>query len=169
MSTSNSKDIASTRADLGLLLRQTRESKELTLSDVEARVRIRQRYLAALEAGEWDQLPNEVVGRGFFRIYARFLDLNADDLLAKLDGKKPAASEPTTLLSPATAPSSMPADAMPAPAEPIPYRPIDIELFTDTSARRRSTRRLLIFALALASVTHPCPSSASFPSPAPGR
>lgn len=49
--------------EIGQLLRQARESKDLSLADVEAETRIRQRYLNALESGDWDELPNRVAAR----------------------------------------------------------------------------------------------------------
>ena len=56
--------------EVGQLLRQTREAQELSLADVEEQTRIRQSFLIALESGNWDDLPNEVVARGFLRNYA---------------------------------------------------------------------------------------------------
>ena len=75
--------------DLGQLLRQKREAQELSLADVEEQTRIRQRYLSALESDDWDDLPNEVVARGFLRTYASFLGLDPDELLAQVDSEQP--------------------------------------------------------------------------------
>ena len=108
--------------DIGQLLRQTREAKELSLSEVEAQTRIRQRYLAALESDDWNQLPNPVVARGFLTTYARFLDLDPETLLGQLDKEKPRSSQPV----------SMPA---PAPTSATPYRPIELRLYEQTSER----------------------------------
>lgn len=67
--------------DIGAILRERREALGLNLADVEAGIRIRQKYLAALESDDWHQLPGEVVGRGFLRNYARFLDLDPETLM----------------------------------------------------------------------------------------
>lgn len=69
-------------AELGQLLRQTRESKGLTLADVERVTRIRLSYLEALEAEDFDSLPGSVYVRGFLRNYANFLGLKAEEVLA---------------------------------------------------------------------------------------
>lgn len=118
--------------DIGQLLRQTREAKNLSLADVEAQIRIRRRYLAALEAGDWSELPNEVVARGFLQTYARFLDIDPATLAA-LEGRPAPAAE-------APAPT-------PPPAPPPAYRPIALDLFDDSSRRVRLYRRLLRWGL----------------------
>jgi cytoskeleton protein RodZ len=69
-------------AELGQLLRETREAKGLTLADVELATRIRASYLEALEAEAYDCLPGEVSVRGFLRNYAAFLGLKPADVLA---------------------------------------------------------------------------------------
>ncbi len=65
---------------LGPLLRARREMLGLSLEDVEAAIRIRARYLLALETDEWQHLPGEVVGRGFLQNYADFLKLDGQEL-----------------------------------------------------------------------------------------
>lgn len=123
--------------ELGQLLRQSREAKELSLAEVEAKTRIRQRYLAALEAGDWDELPNEVVARGFLHTYARFLGLDPNELLAQfgLAGSQPAA--------PANKTGQPVAAAAPA------YRPIDFDLYGAQPQRRLLARRLFRLAILL--------------------
>lgn len=113
--------------DIGQLLRQTREAKNLSLADVEAQIRIRRRYLAALEAGDWSELPNEVVARGFLQTYARFLEIDPATLAA-LEGR------------PAPPPN---APTPPPPAPPPAYQPIALDLFDDSTRRVRLYRRLL--------------------------
>ena len=75
---------------LGEWLRQAREARKLSLAEAEEVTRIRQKYLAALEAGRWDEMPNDVVGRGFLRNYARFLGLDPQEALDRLRGREPA-------------------------------------------------------------------------------
>jgi cytoskeleton protein RodZ len=71
---------------LGVWLRQTREAKGSTLEQVEDATRIRPRFLEALEAGDFTVFPGgEVQVRGFLRIYARYLDLSPDQVLARYD------------------------------------------------------------------------------------
>jgi len=74
---------------LGRWLRQAREAQGHTLADVEQETRIRRKFLAALEAGNWPELPSDVVGRGFLRNYARFLGLDSQQALEKLRQAEP--------------------------------------------------------------------------------
>ena len=81
-------------AAIGLLLRETREAKGLTLNDVEQATRIQSRYLEALEDEEYDRLPGEVYVRGFLRNYARFLGIDLEARLAEASGGQASASKP---------------------------------------------------------------------------
>ena len=67
--------------EIGHILREARENKGLTLEDVQAKIRINTRYLAALENGQYSALPTPVHARGFLRNYARFLGLDPQPLL----------------------------------------------------------------------------------------
>jgi hypothetical protein len=61
---------------LGEWLRQRREELDISLEQAEADTRIRLSYLEALESEDFDALPDPVVGRGFVRNYATYLDLD---------------------------------------------------------------------------------------------
>ncbi len=126
--------------EVGQLLRQTREAQELSLADVEEQTKIRQSFLIALEAGNWDDLPNEVVARGFLRNYAQFLGLDADDLLAQTDGSQPAGDEATPAVTPSAGTDV---------AQPAAYKPINLDLYDDTPTQSDNLRRVLMFVLAL--------------------
>jgi len=69
---------------IGQQLREAREAKSLTLNQVSRDIRIRTRYLQALENGNLGELPSAVHVRGFLRSYADFLGLNAEELLDTL-------------------------------------------------------------------------------------
>ncbi len=64
-----------TAALIGKRLRQAREIKRLSPSQVSARVKIRDRYIEAIEIGDWDVLPPGLNGRGLIRLYARELNV----------------------------------------------------------------------------------------------
>src|SRR5918998_2595065 len=66
---------------IGAALREERERQGLTLEDLEARTKIRTRYLRALENEDWDILPGPTYVRGFLRTYAGTLGLDAEDLV----------------------------------------------------------------------------------------
>lgn len=67
---------------LGEMLRSARESRGLDRARIERETRIREKYLAALERGAYDELPGEVYTRGFLRTYARHLGLDPDAMVA---------------------------------------------------------------------------------------
>jgi cytoskeleton protein RodZ len=66
--------------ELGQLLRQAREEKGISLEEVEQATRIRQKYLAALEEGDYDQLPTPGHIQGFLRNYAVHVGLDWEDV-----------------------------------------------------------------------------------------
>lgn len=72
---------------LGLWLRRTREARKLTLDEVEQALRIRRRYLQALEVGDFNALPGEIQARGFLRNYARFLGLPVEEAMARYEAE----------------------------------------------------------------------------------
>lgn len=62
--------------EIGSSLREARTRRGLELDAVQRALRIRRRYLEALENDRFDQLPGEVYARGFLREYAEFLGLD---------------------------------------------------------------------------------------------
>lgn len=62
-------------------LRIAREAKGIALKEVEEITKIRTKYLQALEDGDYGVLPGGVYTVGFLRSYARFLDLDAENLV----------------------------------------------------------------------------------------
>lgn len=65
---------------IGAILREARNRRKLDLSEVEGAIKIRMRYLLAMENEEWDVLPGGTYTRGFIRTYASFLGLDGDRL-----------------------------------------------------------------------------------------
>jgi len=63
---------------IGASLREARTRRGLSAADVQRAIRIRERYLTALEEEKWDLLPGEVYAKGFLRTYAEFLGLDGD-------------------------------------------------------------------------------------------
>ncbi len=72
---------------VGLWLRRTREARNLTLEDAVQSLRIKKRYLQALEVGDYAALPGEIQTRGFLRNYARFLGLSIEDVVARYEAE----------------------------------------------------------------------------------
>jgi len=65
---------------VGLWLRRQREIREIDLSDIATATKISKRYLIAIEAGDFDQLPGPIFVRGFLRQYAAFAGLDPDEV-----------------------------------------------------------------------------------------
>src|SRR5581483_7878935 len=70
---------------LGSELREARQGRDLTLDQVEQQIRIRAKFLEALEQGNYAALPSPVQARGFLRNYARFLGLDGDLMVSRYD------------------------------------------------------------------------------------
>ena len=65
---------------LGDELRGERASKGKSLLDVQRDLRIRAEYIAAIENADSNAFPNDGFAAGYIRSYARYLDLDADDV-----------------------------------------------------------------------------------------
>lgn len=118
-------------ATLGAALRERREALGASLAEVEAATKIRQKYLSALEADEWQLLPGEVVGRGFLRNYAAYLGLEPTDIV----DRRRAVADPSlsSALAPTSAGSSLP------PMRQVDYRPKDVGLREDDDTLEERT------------------------------
>lgn len=69
--------------EVGTLLRQTRESKGLSIDEMAKQTRLRASHLTSLEAGEIGKLPGTAFVAGFMRLYAKNLDLAHDPIIIK--------------------------------------------------------------------------------------
>ena len=65
---------------IGTTLREARNRRGIDLAEVEAAIKIRARYLRAMENEEWGALPGGVYTRGFIRTYAGYLGLDGERL-----------------------------------------------------------------------------------------
>jgi cytoskeleton protein RodZ len=72
---------------VGEILARARAARGFTLEDVAQQLKFGSRQLAALEQDRFDQLPSGTFARGMVRSYARLLKLDADALLARMQGK----------------------------------------------------------------------------------
>jgi len=62
--------------EIGGSLREARLKRGLTPADVQKAIRIRDRYLQALEDERWELLPGDAYVKGFLRTYADYLGLD---------------------------------------------------------------------------------------------
>jgi cytoskeleton protein RodZ len=65
---------------IGQLLREEREERAISLSDVSEALLVRKSVVAALESGRWELLPHQVYVKGYVKQYARYLGMNHDVL-----------------------------------------------------------------------------------------
>lgn len=68
-------------SSIGDQLAAARRSKGLSLTDVERAIKVRMKYLEALENDDREMLPEDAYARGFLKVYAEFLGLDARQLL----------------------------------------------------------------------------------------
>ena len=78
---------------LGSQLKQARESRQLSLREIEWATKIRAEFLQALEDERFELLPSATHARGFLRSYARYLELDADPMVDEYNHAAAAATE----------------------------------------------------------------------------
>lgn len=69
---------------VGQQLQQARVEQGLTLNELSVSTRIKERYLAAIEADRFQILPSPIQQKGFVRAYAQALGLDPDAVVAQL-------------------------------------------------------------------------------------
>jgi cytoskeleton protein RodZ len=90
-------------ADIGTTLREARMRARIDMSEVEARTKIRAKYLRAIENEEWDLLPGPVYVKSFLRTYGDFLGLDSraliDDYKRRYEGPADQENRPIASLT----------------------------------------------------------------------
>lgn len=81
---------------VGSYLKEVRESKGIGLEEAAGVTRIGKNYLLAIEGDMFDKLPSAVYIKGFLRVYAGYLGLSGDDIVAMYDssGTSPLSPQP---------------------------------------------------------------------------
>lgn len=90
-------------SQLGERLRAARESQGIGLAQAAVETRILQRYLVALEDGDFQHLPGDVYARGFIRNYGAYLGLPTEELI-ELYRRERGMSEPIRVVPATSAP-----------------------------------------------------------------
>jgi cytoskeletal protein RodZ len=111
---------------MGHRLHEARDKKGWSLEEAEKATRIRARFLEALEADDYAALPSGTQARGFLKIYAEYLGLDAGQVIDWYDAwrKKPRAQIPFPITRPAKPRSKAPDPAaLPDTAPRAPTRP----------------------------------------------
>ncbi len=73
-------------------LRAGRESQRLTIEDLATRLKVAPTKLLAVESGDIGGLPDMTFAKGLIRTYARVLQVDVDDQLARLNVREQAAN-----------------------------------------------------------------------------
>ena len=74
-------------SELARTFRDARKAQSFSLDEAERGTKIRRRYLEAIEAGDYDQLPDGPPARGFIKNYARFLALDGNQAIADFEAE----------------------------------------------------------------------------------
>jgi len=67
---------------VGTLLKNTRERKKISLRDVEKHIKIREKFIVALEEDKWHMFTSKIYIMGILKNYARYLSLDEQKILA---------------------------------------------------------------------------------------
>jgi cytoskeletal protein RodZ len=67
---------------VGSMLQEARIAKGLSPIDVERAIKIREKYIIAIEANDFGRLPSPSYAKGFVRNYAEYLGLPTDAIMA---------------------------------------------------------------------------------------
>lgn len=85
MNTSQSDVIGTTRANPGEALRQARENKGWSTSQVAGQLNLTESALRQLEQGSFEQLPGHTFARGYIRAYAKLLGMDQTQMVTAFD------------------------------------------------------------------------------------
>jgi cytoskeleton protein RodZ len=69
-------------SNCGGVLKDTREAQGLTIHDISSQLRLSNKQVEAIEADQFELLPEPTIVRGFIRNYAKLLKIDAQPLLA---------------------------------------------------------------------------------------
>jgi transcriptional regulator with XRE-family HTH domain len=74
-------------SDLAQRIRDARAARGISIEDAERDTKIRAKYLEAIEAGDFAELPDGLPARGFVKNYARYLGLNPEEALSEFEAE----------------------------------------------------------------------------------
>jgi transcriptional regulator with XRE-family HTH domain len=74
--------------NLNILLREARESKELTIQEAAKALKLRERHIKMLEDGELAELSKEVYLKGFIKKYSNWLNIDSSNIPPQISNKQ---------------------------------------------------------------------------------
>ena len=72
-------------ASTGEILKKVREGRGLDLKTISAEIKVSTRYLKAIEEGNWNALPAPAYVKGYLRLYANYLGLSPEKIIAQYE------------------------------------------------------------------------------------
>lgn len=129
--------------ELGTVLREAREAQGMTLAQAQLKTRISQKFLAALESGDYGALPTAVHVRGYLRNYARFLGLDPEPLIQRYEVSRNYQAPPIPTKN---NPSVSPANPLPDRTDQPFFNPINF----DIDSQKRDPESLMRIAIIVA-------------------
>lgn len=126
------------RSGIGETLAAARKVRGIEIEEVEDRLKIRPRYLLAMEREEWEKLPAPSYARAFLRTYADFLGLDGAAMVESLV-RRHGATDPY-----AESPYEQP--PAPEPEKPRPARELPRPRLPGPPRRLPSPRGLAVLA-----------------------
>jgi cytoskeleton protein RodZ len=78
--------------EIGNTLREARVRRSLTLQQVEEDIKIRVKYVQAMENEDWDVMPGVTYVKGFLRTYATYLGLDPEVIIGEFRSRAMAPS-----------------------------------------------------------------------------
>ncbi len=133
--------------EFGHILREARETKGLTIKDVQQEIRINTAYIEALEQGDYDTLPTPVHARGFLRNYARFLRLDPQPLLDRYEQQLGYNVPPPAVLD--SSEKTRPKTIIPPRQDQPFFDPVNYQVTDNNAPREKGTFMRLVVIVAL--------------------
>lgn len=82
--------------DIASQLRAARTDAGMDIATVESAIKIRAKYLRALESGDWAALPEETSAKSFLRTYGDFLGLDGRALVETFKAGQVSVGDPAS-------------------------------------------------------------------------
>ncbi len=76
--------MSATLQEIGSQFTEARLGMQLSVRDVSNRLKIRKKYIQAIESGDFQGLPGRIYIGGYIKTYAKFLNLDGDKMLQAL-------------------------------------------------------------------------------------
>jgi cytoskeletal protein RodZ len=83
---------------IGQILADARRKRKMTVKDVEKAIKIRAKYITALERDAFDQISGEAYVVGFLKTYAQWLEVDAGALLDRYRAQTGSSPKPSQVV-----------------------------------------------------------------------